>query len=207
MRNVFHQYSQAENRVTHALMTALDEDRVLLRHFLRDLLGCRTIDAKTALVLEQTYPGAPEFDEVEAERRGIPDGWVCGSGDTAPCVVIESKVTAPLSSDQLKRHRRIAERCSFKSVTTVVIAPDVPQKFPADVRLEWRTVYSFLKRHAAPGSWAKRAAEYLEIAEAQLIAAEKLMQGTLTRFSGFPFGLDHPFVLRLRILPPFGVQH
>jgi hypothetical protein len=28
MRNIFDQYAQPENRVTHALMTALDEDRV-----------------------------------------------------------------------------------------------------------------------------------------------------------------------------------
>jgi hypothetical protein len=34
LRNIFDQYSQPENRITHALMTAINEDRNLLGHFL-----------------------------------------------------------------------------------------------------------------------------------------------------------------------------
>ena len=41
MRNVFDQYSQPENRLTHALMTALHEDRGLLALFLREIAGAR----------------------------------------------------------------------------------------------------------------------------------------------------------------------
>jgi hypothetical protein len=33
----------------------------------------------------------------------------------------------------------------------------------------------------------------LEIAEAKLIDSEKFVEGTLTMFSGFPFGRDHPY--------------
>lgn len=39
MRNLFDQYSQPENRLTHALMTALHEDRGLLALFLREIAG------------------------------------------------------------------------------------------------------------------------------------------------------------------------
>jgi hypothetical protein len=38
LRNVFDKYWQPENRVTHALMTALREDRKLLGRFLRELV-------------------------------------------------------------------------------------------------------------------------------------------------------------------------
>jgi len=38
LRNIFDRYSQPENRVTHALMTAIDEDRSLPRSFLRELV-------------------------------------------------------------------------------------------------------------------------------------------------------------------------
>ena len=38
MRNIFDQYAQPENLVTHALMTALDEDRALLGLFLQKLV-------------------------------------------------------------------------------------------------------------------------------------------------------------------------
>jgi hypothetical protein len=44
MRNIFDQYAQPESWVTHALMTALDEDRALLGLFLVSrsaLPGCR----------------------------------------------------------------------------------------------------------------------------------------------------------------------
>jgi hypothetical protein len=41
--------------------------------------------------------------------------------------------------------------------------------------------------------WAARAADYLEVAEAKLIDSEQFEEGTLTQFSGFPFGRDHPF--------------
>ena len=37
VRNVFDQYSQPENRVTHAFLTGLNEDRRLLDGFLREL--------------------------------------------------------------------------------------------------------------------------------------------------------------------------
>lgn len=37
MRNVFDQYDQPENRVTHALMSALHEDAKLLKAFLREV--------------------------------------------------------------------------------------------------------------------------------------------------------------------------
>jgi len=36
LRNLFDQYSQPENRFTHALLTALNEDRKLLNAFLRE---------------------------------------------------------------------------------------------------------------------------------------------------------------------------
>jgi len=39
VRNLFNQYEQAENRVTHALLSVLNEDRVLLGRFLREVAG------------------------------------------------------------------------------------------------------------------------------------------------------------------------
>jgi hypothetical protein len=62
-----------------------------------------------------------------------------------------------------------------------------------DVRLEWREVYAWLRRHSPDTPWAAHAANYFEIAEAKLIEDEKLKEGTLTKFSGFPFGFDRPY--------------
>ncbi|WP_210180250.1 hypothetical protein, partial [Bradyrhizobium yuanmingense] len=76
----------------------------------------------------------------------------------------------------------------------VAIAPRLPFVLPADtVLLEWRNIYAWLRRHSSISLWAARTAEYLEIAEAKLIDNEQFVEGTLTMFSGFPFGHDRPF--------------
>lgn len=107
MRNIFDQYSQPENRVTHALLTALNEDRVLLSRFLKQLVKIRPpSDSKSLTILEQQYPGEPEQEEDEAERRGIPDGWIFN--DEGWCVFLELKVLISLTHDQIARHLRIA---------------------------------------------------------------------------------------------------
>ena len=193
MRNIFDQYSQPENRVTHALMTALDEDRSLLGLFLNELVKVKPPVAPRSLtVLEQQYPGEEEPSEEELDRRGIPDGWIFD--EKGWCVFIESKVIGKLTGEQIRRHRRTAERRGFEHVTAVAITPHLPSSLPTEtVLLEWRKVYVWLCRHSARSIWAARTAEYLEIAEAKLIDAEQFVEGALTQFSGFPFGHDHPF--------------
>ncbi|MBX9828027.1 MAG: hypothetical protein K2Y27_23920 [Xanthobacteraceae bacterium] len=194
LRNVFDQYGQAENRVTHALMTAMSLDRTLLASFLRDLVKTRSpIPARKLMVLEQRYPGEDELEENELQRRGIPDGWIFDE-ESAWCVFIETKVTAPLRLAQVESHRRTAIRRGFRTVKPVVIDRFPSNALPSDVTvLEWRTVYAWLKRHSEDSEWAARAAEYLEIAEAKLIENQTFTEGTLTMFAGIPFGPDHPY--------------
>lgn len=194
MRNVFDQYSQPENRVTHALMTALDQDRKLLDLFLRELIGVKPPRHPTKLsVLEQQYPNTLEVTEEELERRGIPDGWIYDE-EEGWCVFIETKVTAKLHANQIASHRRTAERLGFEHVTAVAVVANNPSKsLPHTVLLEWRNIYAWLCRSRGQSLWAVRAAEYLEIAERQLIARESFVEGTLTMFAGFPFGRDEPF--------------
>jgi hypothetical protein len=195
LRNIFDQYSQPENRVTHALMTAINEDRNLLDAFLRELINVKPpIHPNRLSVLEQQFPGEEEISEDELERRGIPDGWIFD--ETGWCVFIETKVLAKLTSDQINRHRRTAERRGFQFVTAVAIAPRpfLPTTLPHDtVLLEWRSVYGWLRRHSLESTWAAKAAEYLEITEEKLVYARQFVEGTLTMFSGFSFGIDHPF--------------
>ena len=174
-------------------MTAINEDRNLLDLFLRDLVKVKILtDPHKLLVLEQQYPGEEEPSEDDLERRGIPDGWIFD--EEGWCVFIETKVIAKLSADQIIRHRRTAERRGFQSITAVAIAPIFPASLPATtVKIAWRTVYAWLRRHGADSAWAARAADYLEIAEANLICTQQLVEGTLTMFSGFSFGPGHPF--------------
>ena len=179
--------------MTHALMAALNEDRHLLARFLRELVKVKPpSDVRKLMILEQRYPEEEEPNEEELERRGVPDGWIFD--EDGWCVFIESKVISTLQADQINRHRRTAESLGFHNITAVAIAPRLPSFPPANTRLlEWRTIYAWLRQYASKSSsWAARAAEFLEIAEAKLIDTEKFAEGTLTMFSGFPFGHDRP---------------
>ena len=197
MRNVFDQYSQPENRLTHALMTALHEDRGLLVLFLREIAGVKPPAASNSLsVSVQQLPETSPVSEEEAERRGIPDGWIY-SVEAEWCVVIESKVLIRLNADQIERHRRMAQRLGFTKAFVIAITTEevARQRVAGDRRLkvlEWREVYVWLRRHS-DREWARRTAEYMEVAEARMIMDQQFVRGALTRFSGVPFSDDHPY--------------
>ena len=68
MRNVFDQYEQPENKLTHALLSTLNGDRRLLRPFLGWLGGGRIPPAGKIRIGEQQAPGT----EAEAEMLCCP---------------------------------------------------------------------------------------------------------------------------------------
>lgn len=174
-------------------MTAINEDRDLLTCFLRELIKVKPPTKADALkVLEQQYPDEIELSEEESERRGVPDGWVFD--EDGWCVFIESKVLAKFDIEQIRYHRRTAERRGFKSIIAVAITPRHEKYLPADtIHLEWRTIYAWLQRYRSRSVWASKAADYFEIAEAKLIETEQFVEGTLTMFSGVPFSRERPF--------------
>jgi hypothetical protein len=194
LRNIFDQYTQAENRITHSLMTALNKDRRLLRNFLRDVLKIKPlIDPKKLSVLEQESPGKSVASEEELERRGIPDGWIYDE-ENKWCVIFEIKVTAKLHANQLSRHRHSAERMGFENIAIVAIVPLLPRVPPkSTILLKWVSVYEWLRDNSRESPWASIVAEYLEIAESELLDKGQFVEGALTMFAGFPFTREHPY--------------
>ncbi|WP_439611768.1 hypothetical protein [Reyranella sp.] len=197
MRNVFDQYSQPENRITHALMTALHEDRELLGSFLREIAIAKPPVATTHLaVLVQQLPETPSVSEEEAERRGIPDGWIY-SVEQEWCLVIESKVLMRLDANQIDRHRRMAERLGFTCIFVLAITVEdaARQRVESGQRLrilEWSEVYVWLRSQSS-SEWARRTAEYMEVVESRMIMDQQFVRGALTRFSGVSFSDEHPY--------------
>jgi len=74
VRNIFDQYTQAENRLTHALVSSLDADPKLLQKFVRWITN--VAPPKSLKIVEQQLPGEFEQSEVEYERKGLPDAWI-----------------------------------------------------------------------------------------------------------------------------------
>jgi hypothetical protein len=195
MRNLFDQYKQPENRMTHALMISLDEDRDLLGKFIEWATDKPAPSGTLTLkVIEQSFPGEEELQETEeSERGGLPDGCIHDGSGWA--LLIESKIAAPLVSDQLQRHRQSARKHDLTKVdllALVVNRPTHPHTEDATVKL-WTELYQWLKKHKAKSKWPGRLIAYMEVLEAKLPDEGYLKEGALTVFTGIPFGKETPY--------------
>jgi hypothetical protein len=197
VRSLFDQYKQPENRLTHALVCCLSEDKHLLHDFVRWVTG-RLLSARQRVrIVEQTLPGEDEGTEEDAERRGLPDAWIHDEQDTWS-LIIESKVSAAVSPDQLHRHRAMALRRGFKDPLLLVISPRVPstRSLAGAKHLTWSDLYAWVVGRNGRTEWACRLVEYMEAAEETMTASGYLTAGTLTKFSGIHFDEDNPYSYR-----------
>ena len=190
MRNVFNQYMHPENRLSHALACSLHEDEGLLRVFLR-WSGCPNLDRGKGLrVVEQQIPG--EILDGADETRGLPD--ISVFSDDA-CLLVESKVAARIEQDQLRRHRRTAERAGFATPHLLVISTeslDVSLPHGATAK-SWSDLYTLMLAECRRSEWARRLVQYMEVIEIELAQKEYLLEGTLTQFSGIAFDQENPY--------------
>lgn len=110
MRNIFDQYDHPENRLTHALLATLSNDKKLLSDFIK-LVKLKCPSKTSALkIVEQSLVGELESSEDEAERRGLPDGWIYD--ESGWCMLIESKITSLSNRGALRvdQHKRTCYR-------------------------------------------------------------------------------------------------
>lgn len=195
MRNVFDQYQQPENRLTHALASCLAEDPALCKNFVRWLLKDGPLPSGRLHVLEQQLPGDAPVGEDEAESRGLPDAWIHDGQSWA--MLVESKVSSAIKGEQLRRHLATALKRGFEQIQVVLISVKRPGPLPRGVHpIEWRSVYTWAQRQAVKSSWAVRLVRYMEILETKMVADEYLKEGALTVFSGVPFTGENPYNYR-----------
>ncbi|MFC1677997.1 hypothetical protein ACFL3G_13180 [Planctomycetota bacterium] len=191
MRNVFDQYDQPENKLTHALMVTLANDKKLVRPFLK-LVGVKRVPALKNIELGlQRVPGQ-EVDSNKDGKDGLPDG--CFFDQDGWAVVIEAKVQAGICVNQLKRHRKTSARYGYEQPYVVLLSIDKPKSLPDwATHLEWKNLYSWFSRRAADSSWARQFVEYMHVFEARMIAKDYNIRGTLTMFDGFKFRDTEPY--------------
>ena len=190
MRNLFDQYNQPENRLSHALAVCLNEDRNLLRRFLAWVDVEPPARATELLIAEQSLPGDAPGSEEPAERQGLPD--IVIHDGAAWCLLIESKIQAALTDDQLIRHERTMRRRGFEEVQRMVLTKTgVRQRI--GVSVTWSGLYEWLGRMRSRTEWSERLRSYLRAAEVRLARENYLTEGTLTMFDGFQFSADSPY--------------
>lgn len=191
MRNVFDQYSQPENKLTHSLVSSLTQDKDLLKRFLLWSVG-KNFSRRSALtVIEQALPGQAEVSEQEAEKRGLPDA--CIFDDNGWILIIESKVASRLSVNQLERHYKTVSRREYDNPNVLVITTEgyLEKTLPYVKGRTWKEIYEWGVKESSP--WARLFTNYFEVLEARMVQEEYLTAGTLTKFSGIPFGQENPY--------------
>lgn len=193
MRNLFDQFKQPENRLTHALMCSLHEDPRLLKRFIRWATG-ESAPAGDLQLIEQSLPGEEEIEELtEQQRRGLPDGWIFNEEGWA--LLIESKIECRLGTVQIRAHRHTAQRRGFPQPKILALVTDTPKRAidpELKIRL-WTELYIWLKSEARNSEWARKLHEYMDVLEARLVKEEYLKSGTLTVFTGLPFCTESPY--------------
>jgi hypothetical protein len=192
VRNVFDQYVHPENRLTHAFVCCLAEDPAFLASFLR-WLGVAPSRGERLQVVEQRLPGEAEErrEASELAERRLPDAWIYSESGWA--LLVESKIASPIDAAQLRGHLAMAERRGFLSAQLLVLSPLSPFRALPDrcLHRRWSDLYQWAV--AERGPWARHLVSYFPIAEQRMVDDGYLLEGTLTTFTGIPFGPDHPY--------------
>lgn len=194
MRNIFDQYDQPENKLSHALATCLHEDRKLLPKFIQWVLGKGIPGTGNFEVLEQQIPGEKiSLSGDESDISGLPDIWIHDSDRWS--LIIENKIALAVDNDQLRRHYQTALKRGFENIHIVVIGPLKPKRKLIDRAQfkHWSEIYSWLIKQSNSSPWAHRTTKYFEIAETKFADTGYLKEGTLTEFSGFHFDEKNPY--------------
>ncbi len=197
MRNIFDQYTQLENRLTHAFACCLHHDRNLLKSFLVDVLKLSPPAINSLSIIEQSLPGIFENGSASSAPEseignGLPDmiifdeeGW---------CVIIESKVASSICKDQIKRHFATIKRRGYMTPHGAVIAVENTHSLiPGCAVYTWSSIYKWVSKFSNDSFWAKELRTFFEILEKTMTDDEYLKDGTITDFIGIPFDKRNPF--------------
>ncbi|MEM1210362.1 MAG: hypothetical protein AAGI54_13955 [Planctomycetota bacterium] len=189
MRNIFDQYTQPENKLTHALACTLASDDLLCRKFISWTARKAPPRRQTLKIVQQQVPGKATSGN-ELNSRGLPDA--CIYTDDGWCLLIEVKAQARPSSNQLRRHLSTARRHGYESPNLLLIAIDpLPASAPIECEYQsWPDVYRWFRRHATRSKWAREFTHYVEAFETAAIGNDYEIRGTLTMFDGLGFHED-----------------
>tara|TARA_B100001540_G_C15724768_1_gene604776 strand:- start:25 stop:1275 length:1251 start_codon:yes stop_codon:yes gene_type:complete len=192
MRNIFDQYNQPENKLTHSLVSCLYEDKQLLNSFLKSFCSDFFKKSSNLQIEQQTVPGELNLLDDENDRKGLPDAVIYTEEQ---CLIIESKVSSTLTKDQLIRHEKTVRRRGFNNVRGIGIVVDLLPNIRLDnwKQLTWNQIYNWVYNETENSKWAKKLLDYFNIAENKMVENEYLTEGSITEFTGINFNQNNPY--------------
>ncbi len=194
MRNIFDQYEQHENKLTHSLASCLYEDPRLLNSFLKNFCPNFFNQTSNLKIEQQTVPGKRHLIDDENQRKGLPDAVIYTEEQ---CLIIESKVSSTLTRDQLMRHERTLRRRGFNNIRGIGIVVDLLPKVRLDnwEQLTWNQVYSwaYKEKETNKSKWASKLIDYFNVLENNMVERKYLKEGSITEFTGVHFDDENPY--------------
>ena len=197
MRNIFDQYEQDENKLTHSLASCLYEDKRLLNSFLKNFCSNFFNQTSNLKIEQQTVPGERHLIDDESQRKGLPDAVIYTEEQ---CLIIESKVSSTLTRDQLMRHERTVRRRGFNNIRGIGIVVDLLPKVRLDnwEQLTWKQVYSWAyketnksNKETNKSKWARKLIDYFNVWENKYMVGK--LEGSITEFTGVHFDDENPY--------------
>lgn len=158
LHSIYDQYSNEENRLTHALLHTIGSSRWLFARFLKDIVGVSALQRKeTYEISTQKVPFSHGDSDVK-EIESIPDAWIVdGSSNLGVVIEVKNKKNS-LRFNQLRGHaNRVAD---YQDQYLLAITPDLkePAKIEELKRKEsrklnivwrsWDDVYNWLTQLA-----------------------------------------------------------
>ena len=197
MRNVFDQYSQTENKLTHSLVSCLYEDKKLLTAFLDQFCPNFFIKDAKLIIGQQTLPNDNNQVSIDKkiashESNSLPDAVIYND---EKCLIIESKLNSDLVKDQLIRHEKTIKKRGFNVIRGLaIVIIKVPNVTLNDwQQITWNAIYEWGHLQKSKSEWAKKLIHYFNVVENKMIQDKKLYEGNITKFTGVHFDDDNPY--------------
>ena len=192
MRNIFDQYTQPENRLTHSFVSCLYEDKKLVRSFIKKFCP-KFFNKKSILTIDQqTLPGIGTLKTDEKQKKGLPDAIIYSEDR---CLIIESKISSSLTRNQLLRHENTIKKKGIDKILGISITVDLIKNINLNnwIHLTWNQIYNWVYNETENSKWAKRLLEYFNVAENKMVEDEYLTEGSITEFTGINFNENNPY--------------
>lgn len=123
LNSIFDQYSNQENRLTHALLQTIGSSEWLLSTFLREMF--RINDFSGFFEISTQKVPLAQGDKEPKDIQSIPDAWIINEKQSLGIAIEVKNKKKSLRADQLYKHaKRI---CAYKSRYLLVISPDLEQ--------------------------------------------------------------------------------
>ena len=120
---LYDQYSNDENRLTHALLHTIGSSDLIFTYFLKQIVGIKKLYISGIFEIStQKVPSSQGVVENE-EKKSVPDAWIVNDNSGLGIVIEVKDKKNNLRISQLKHHAKLAQK--YKNAHLLVITPDI----------------------------------------------------------------------------------